>query len=93
MISVEWYRHGYRYIKVEIELEGCLVKKIVVSGDFFANPENIIDVLEYESAGKSIGEVIRMLDEVLKNNVIGVDSGELVCRLRKIIGEKTGCII
>lgn len=48
---------GGKTLKIDLELKGDRIVDIVISGDFFAHPEEAIDELERELKGSSIDDI------------------------------------
>ena len=77
---------GGKMIRVEAEVCNGFLKNIVISGDFFAHPEHIIDEIEEELKGRSIREVLDIV-EGYRDRVVftGLSFDDLVLLLREII--------
>jgi len=50
-VSKQLKRPGGKYLKVELEVIGDRIVKLKISGDFFAYPSHLLDMLEKEAAG------------------------------------------
>ncbi len=57
-------------LRIDVELEGENIKKIMISGDFFFFPEEKLEELERELVGKSIRDVKRIVEDFYRNNKI-----------------------
>jgi len=77
---------GGKMIRVEAEICDEMLKNIVISGDFFAHPEHVIDEIEEELKGRSIREVLNIV-EGYRDRVVftGLSFDDLVLLLREII--------
>ncbi|MET1160113.1 MAG: lipoate protein ligase C-terminal domain-containing protein [Thermoprotei archaeon] len=52
---------GGKTLKIDLLVENGIVEDIVISGDFFAYPETVIDEIEDSIRGKSVSEAIDAL--------------------------------
>lgn len=49
-------------LKVEVTISEDKIMKIIISGDFFAYPSEILEELELELRGKTIEEALKIID-------------------------------
>ena len=77
---------GGKMIKVELEVVKNVIKRMVISGDFFAYPPEAIEEIERSVEGHVVDDVIRIID-CYKNRVkfVGVDFNDLKELLVSII--------
>lgn len=54
---------GGKTLKIDAEIKDNVIVDIVISGDFFAYPEEGIEMLENDLKGKTINEAIRIIDD------------------------------
>ncbi len=92
MIVVEWYRENSRFIKIELYIRDCVVEDIVFSGDFFEEPEGLIESIEENIRGLQLSDAIKVLESLdVYGRIIGVDWRDvyekLCSRLREVYGE------
>ncbi len=70
---------GGKSIRVELEVEECCIREIIISGDFFAYPETVIEELEEALRGKSISDVGKIIDSFRRRSqLVGVDWGDIL---------------
>ncbi len=51
-------------LRIDIDIEDNTIKDIVISGDFFAYPEESIDKLEQCLKGREISTIMSCIDEI-----------------------------
>ena len=70
---------GGKTVDVEVEAEGGVLRKVLISGDFFAYPEGALEDLEraLESRKVDRGEILSAIQEV-GVDFLGVKPEELV---------------
>lgn len=54
-----------KLLKIFLEKEGTEIKRITITGDFFAYPENCIEKLEHELVGSELDE--EKLENLIRN--------------------------
>lgn len=76
---------GGKGVKVEVEAEDCRIRKIVISGDFFAYPEDIVEELEMALRGSELGDVAKVIGSFRsRGRLVGIgwdDIFELIASL------------
>lgn len=86
MLRYESKKSGEKLVNVSAEIESGIVKKIIISGDFFIHPEDSIDTIQNFLTGININglskEILKTdLDKfILENGIemIGISSETLV---------------
>ncbi len=76
---------GRKTLQIDIDCDER-INYILISGDFFAYPENFIDKLQEAITGKSISEAIEtitLLYEKMKPELLGVSINDIIDVLRE----------
>ena len=79
-VSKQLKRPGGKYLKVELEVAKGRIVKLKISGDFFAYPSHLLDMLEKEVAGvRAEREGVERLLETYKDKLefVGVSFEDL----------------
>ncbi|ADI31757.1 lipoate protein ligase C-terminal domain-containing protein [Staphylothermus hellenicus] len=61
--SITYRVPGGKTLKIDVEIKDNTIIDIIISGDFFAYPEEGIELLENDLKGKTINEAIRIIDD------------------------------
>ena len=73
---------GGKLLKVSVDFEEDVIERVKVSGDFFAHPEESIELIEEALVGAMIGpELEELLEDLIEENGIelyGVDVESIV---------------
>ncbi len=71
---------------ISCSTEEGVIKRIKISGDFFAFPEDSIDKLEKELIGKEVSDVEKVVRGSLEGCVlVGISLEDIVEALRRVI--------
>ncbi len=54
---------GGKTLKIDLKTRNNYIEDIVISGDFFAYPEEVIDLIEEELRGKHLSEVDTIINK------------------------------
>ncbi len=77
---------GGKTVKVDIRVYNGVIEDIVISGDFFAYPEEAIDQLEEELKGKKIEDVDKVLNKYRDHiELVGLTFHDLASLIRELI--------
>jgi lipoate-protein ligase A len=78
---------GGKTLKIDISIRGDIIENIVISGDFFAYPEEMVDELESAIRGHKLSDVIGIVED-FRNRIVflGVSIDDIINALRKITG-------
>ncbi len=81
---------GGKTLKIDLRICGDEVREIVISGDFFAHPEEMVDKLEDSLRGSKIRDINDIL-ESYRGKILftGISFDDLVELINRIIWEET----
>ena len=71
-----------KYLKVMIKVKENIIEELIIHGDFFAFPEDAIDVLEKNAKGKTLDDVLKFVDE-LDVHLVGISKEDLKGVIKK----------
>jgi len=71
-----------KYLKAMIRVKEKIIEELIIHGDFFAFPENAIDLLEKNAKGKTLEEVLKFIDE-LDVRLVGISKEDLKSVIKK----------
>lgn len=75
-----------KMIKIELELEGNIVKNAIISGDFFAYPPEIIEEMEAKVQGCELSKVLEVIEHYRDRvKLVGVKFDDLKELIRTIV--------
>jgi lipoate-protein ligase A len=78
---------GGKTLKIDISIRDNIVEDIIISGDFFAYPEEMVDELESAIRGHKLSDIIDIVESYRDRIVfLGVSIDDIINVLRKIIG-------
>jgi len=73
-------------IKVELEVEGDVIKNAIISGDFFAYPPEVIEEMEDKMRGRELSKVLEVIERYRDRvKLVGVKFEDLEELVRAII--------
>jgi len=76
---------GGKSIKIDLEIIDGKIVKFILSGDFFAFPNEKLEEMEKKIIGKSIDEVEKIINEYkYKINLIGISFNDILSLLNEI---------
>ena len=76
---------GGKMVKVEVELVGRRVRRVTISGDFFAYPAEVIEEMEREMTGADVGELPSVVDRYRgRVELVGITLEDLRELLRQL---------
>jgi len=76
---------GGKTLELTVELEEGVLKKLVISGDFFAYPPERIDELEREAEGLTVREAIELVRRARNSlTIVGADLDDITEILERL---------
>lgn len=76
---------GGKTLELTVELEEGVLKKLVISGDFFAYPPERIDELEREAEGLTVREAIELVRSARNSlTIVGADLDDITEILERL---------
>jgi len=70
---------GGKLLRVSVECDGDVIRRVAINGDFFAHPEEAVESLEKALAGARLPDVRRIVErELAAVKLYGVDGNSLV---------------
>ena len=76
---------GGKSIKIDLEIIDGKIVKFILSGDFFAFPNEKLEEMEKKIIGKSIDEAEKIINEYkYKINLIGISFNDILSLLNEI---------
>ncbi len=79
---------GGKTIKIDVDVDDNVIRNIVVSGDFFAYPEERLEELENAIKGKTISSAINIIksfsDKII---LLGVSFDDIIELLNKVLNK------
>jgi len=82
---------GGKTLKIDLVVVDDVLKDIVISGDFFAHPENAIDDLENELRGKRLSDIDSVFEKYRGLIVlIGVSLEDIKSLIHELISGEAG---
>jgi len=76
---------GGKSIKIDLEIIDGKIVKFILSGDFFAFPNERLEEMEKKIIGKNIDEVEKIINEYkYKINLIGISFNDILSLLNEI---------
>ena len=76
---------GGKSIKIDLEIIDGKIVKFILSGDFFAFPNEKLEEMEKKIIGKNIDEVEKIINEYkYKINLIGISFNDILSLLNEI---------
>jgi len=78
-------------VRIDVELEDCVIKSVILSGDFFAYPEDIVERLEDALRGCGSIECVEKAFMIVEDAVlIGTRWDTIKEEIAKLLAECTG---
>ena len=71
-----------KYLKAMVMIRDNKIEELIINGDFFAFPEDAIDSLEDNAKGKTLEEVLKLIDE-LEVYLVGISKEDLKSVIKK----------
>lgn len=76
---------GGKSVKIDLEIIDGKIVKFILSGDFFAFPNERLEEMEKKIIGKNIDEVEKIINEYkYKINLIGISFNDILSLLNEI---------
>ena len=92
MQSIDYKAKGEKLLRIDVEIENNKISTIIITGDFFAHPEDIILKIEKGLKGIKVNEqsIIKRVKDIIKENdakLIGLSPesiAEAIMKTKKI---------
>lgn len=77
---------GGKTLIIEITIENNKIKELVISGDFFAYPENQIDEIEEKTRNLTIQQALEVISKNLKTTkLLGITPEDIIKGIKQAI--------
>ncbi len=85
---------GGKYLSISLSItENCIIKDVIIAGDFFAYPPEAIDELQTSLVGRGIcsSNILELISNILRScEVIGIKSEVIYKILNELLIEGCG---
>lgn len=70
---------GGKLVRAHISVEDGKIRRIIITGDFFLHPEDVLEQLEERLLGRKLREIDKTVKQFFRENravLVGVEAGD-----------------